>query len=277
MTSRSILKAGIALVSAAVAMTTMANTVSLLPKVRGFNRLDLQTDASVVLRQDPEDWISVDATPKMASYLHIYKTGSTLHLGLKPHPGVYFKSMPHFVVFMRHINGLSVKNRGHVDVVGPINSNALSIALHNSGQILMPYVRVPGLVSLFLKNSGRVDIKEMHARHLIMQVNNSGHIQIHNLNARNMNTVIHNSGQVNIDSGYIRHQNITVHNAGSYHAGKAISFGANIHMRNAGDVRVRVNGPVSIAKHGSGHIYLYGHPIIKQVSSNHAGGVLVTD
>lgn len=264
------------LMFSAVAANAMAAMTTLVPNIKGFNALNLHDSGKVMLRQGNRDAISIQVPQRAVPYMNVYRSGKTLNLGMKDHP-FHLVQQPIYTITMRHIQGLTDSNSGKIHVLTPVQTQRLSIALHNSGFINMQSVQVDGPAAIILHNSGHFYASRLQAKNTSVYLANSGSVRIDHLRSDQLSTTIHNSGHVRLNQGSVQQENLSMTNSGVYMAHGVSAKHASVVMRNSGHATLTVNGSMSIRKRGSGQLFIYGRPRIDRFNINNSSGIHMMD
>lgn len=237
-----------------------------IPKnISGFNKVSLTGQGELILKQGPKDSVKIQIESALVPDLNVYKSGSTLNLGLKKNNDK--ASSLKYYVTMKNINAINDRNSGAVNLATDINTNMLTLSLKNSGSITTKNVVVDGETSVMLGSSGTISLGDLKTKTLNLNLASSGTIDISNVSADSLTSSLRNSGTISISGGAVNHQNVTVYNSGTYRADQLTSKKADIKIRNSGSIYANVSDEISVDISGSGDLYLYGKPSFKSVST----------
>lgn len=261
---------GASLVSMSAA--ACAQVVTIHPNLQGFNKVNLVDSGQLILKQGAKDSVSIRVPDRAVSYLNVYNSDKTLHLGLKDHP-FHLSQAPVYVVTMQHISNITDSNSGVVSVKTPVNTNSLEINVKNSGQINLPNANVDGSASLILHNSGGIHMNRLHAKNITLYLANSGHIQIGQVRSTQLSASIKNSGQIQLHQGQVHQENLFMQNSGRFDAKDVVAQNASVNMQNSGMAMLHVVANISIRKQGSGQLYIYGNPRLNHFEVRNSSGL----
>lgn len=195
-------------------------------EVRAYHAVELEGSGNLTIRQGAQGPVRVETDDNILPLVKTEVVDGVLHLGLVPGARVTRMTRMEFAVSAPAIDSLSLSGSGNIRTTGALRGQALSLAIHGSGNITcearVSHLRADiggsggidargtaGSVSVTIEGSGSVRAQELASASAEVRIAGSGDAL---LNATDtLDAVVSGSGSVRYRGG----ARATVHSTGS--------------------------------------------------------------
>jgi hypothetical protein len=182
------------LLSACNCIVGEGDTVSEQREVSGFERISLSIDAKVILKQEEDFSLRVDAQSNIIEILETRVQGDVLNIGygfncvMDASDITVYLSMP-------ELKGVDLSGSGEVICMQGFDVSDLDLSISGSGEILMELNA--GEIRSRVSGSGEIDIAGK-AKKLDISISGSGSVYAYNLRTPDVNVNIIGSGDARV-------------------------------------------------------------------------------
>lgn len=215
--------------------------------VGNFDSITLSIAADVIVAQNGEEAVTVEAEENLMKYIDTTVRGGTLDLAFVagPRPDIRVTKP---IVFYVNVDDLE-----RIDV-------------NSSGDVSVEAVKVDDF-EIEISGSGGVDIEQVNGDDMVFEVNGSGDLTIDDLEAEELQVELTGSGNINL-TGEVQTQDVRLTSSGQYQAKDLESREVDIEITGSGDADIWVTDSLEADLTGSGNLNYYGNP---QVEANTSG------
>jgi predicted small secreted protein len=196
----------------------------------GFDEVDLQMGADVLIRQDSFFSISVTAQENLLDIILTEVSGDKLKIKTKENCIRSSKKIKVYIN-MPIINGLKLNGSGEIKSEGSITTDDLYIDINGSGDVILNVVA--NKIESEISGSGKVLLSGTARKHLI-GISGSGDVNAYDLDAYKVDAKITGSGNIYVKA----HKSLNAHINGS----------GSVFYKGSPDIKSRISGSGSLVK-----------------------------
>jgi hypothetical protein len=210
--------------------------------VSGFDSITLSIAADVIITQDGDESVTVEAEENLMKYIDTTVRGRTLDLAFVPGPRPDIRVTEPIIFYV------------NVDELERIDVNS-------SGDVSVEAVKVEDF-KVEVSGSGNVDIEKVSGDDMEFELNGSGDLTIDELDARELVISITGSGNIYL-AGEAQSQDVRLSSSGQYQAKDLESREVEIEVTGSGDAEIWVTDSLEADLTGSGNVNYYGNPQVE--------------
>ena len=188
--------------------------------VDDFDRISLSGSGEVIVTQDGDQTVKVEAESDLLRYVRTDVRGRTLHLGLHDVPRT---------------------------------------RLFRPSQKVRYYVSAGDISGLEVSGSGEIHAEVLETRRLDVHISGSGRVILADLNADDLDVGVDGSGYVRA-AGRVNRQSVNIAGSGNHLAADLESGSAQVVVGGSGNATVWVTDDLDVRIAGSGQVEYYGDP-----------------
>ena len=202
--------------------------------VPAFTQLTLAGSFNIVLRQDSNQKVEVDAAPEDLSHVETTVTNGRLRVGTKQ------------------------EKRGM----------GTSWSSYNFKRPVTVYVTMPTIEALGVSGSGYMSAAEaIQGNNLELSVSGSGRMKLSRVQANKLKSSVSGSGEIAMSGTSPRHE-VSISGSGQVNAPNMRSETCRVSISGSGNCRIEVTKTLDASLAGSGNVYVTGKP---QINASTAG------
>lgn len=215
----------------------VSNLVDPLPS---FNAVEVSGDINVDIRQLPEQKVTLSGRANLAQLANVRVENNTLMIDYARPIHVRGKDTLHVSVFMPEITALTVRNRGKINVYGPVKTTEIALTATDEGSL---------------------DMDALHADKVRLQAMKKAELDVENINTPHLEAAQFDKAEIEL-SGFAETAILANHGAEDLDASSLrINQGTAI-VKGSGDMEVFAVKTLKAAAHSSGHIAYHGAPLL---------------
>lgn len=170
-------------------------TESEIRLIQGFNRIDLDIDALVEVKQASEYYVEVFAQGNLLSHLTTNVSNQKLTISfdtwVRKHDDIKI------IIHAPDISELEISGSGQIQVVNILNTNELKTNISGSGKIVIQELIATKMQSS-ISGSGKVEVLAGTIQETIHKISGSGDVKMHQASAVSSDVSISGSGKLEL-------------------------------------------------------------------------------
>lgn len=222
--------------------SAIAETVSITPDLKDFNRVELRIPADVDITVGEDFSITVSGDEEMIEEIEVIVRRGRLILKRKNEDDRRFfnwksEGEMEAVITMPTIEGMEINGAGDTIIRG-VDSHELELSINGSGN---------------LEVSGK-------SNSLDVSINGSGDIDMEEVAGGDIQASINGSGDIDIAGGTCQSIEIEINGSGNVDARQVECQDADVDVSGSGDSIVYASNQIVFDSQGSGEVEVYGKP-----------------
>ncbi len=205
-----------------------------------FNAVEVHGDIKVDIRQHPQQEVTLSGRANLAELANVRVENNTLLIDYKRPIQVRGKDTLHVSVFMPELTALTAKNRGEINVYGPVKTNDIFLTATDNGQI---------------------DMDALHAENVRLHAMKHAQLDVEHINAQKLEVAQFDKAEIDL-SGFAEHAQLVNHGSKDLDASDLRTNQAHAAVHGRGRVEVFAVKTLQAGAHGHGMIEYHGAPIL---------------
>ncbi len=237
-----VLLAATALPFSSMGSTAFAETVTITPDLKDFNRVELRAAADVDITVGENYSVTISGDEDMIEEIEVIVRRGRLIIKRKNEDDRRFfnwssEGYMEAVITMPTIEGMEINGAGDTIIRG-VDSDELELSINGSGN---------------LDVSGKTNS-------LDASINGSGDIDMGEVTGGDIEASINGSGDIDIAGGTCQSIEIKINGSGNVDARQVECQDAEVNVSGSGDSIVYASNQIVFDSHGSGEVEVYGKP-----------------
>ncbi len=211
-----------------------------LTNLTPFNAVEVHGDIKVDIRQQPQQEVTLSGRANLAELANVRVENNTLLIDYKRPIHVRGKDTLHVSVFMPELTALTAKNRGEINVYGPVKTNDISLTATDNGQI---------------------DMDALQADNVRLHAMKHAQLDVEHINTQKLEVAQFDKAEIDL-SGFAEHAQLVNHGSKELDASDLRTNQAHAAVHGSGDVEVFAVKTLKASAHGHGTIDYHGAPVL---------------